>query len=103
MRGGEFLLGENVHRVLVLGAMIHARNETEFVERPANERALEHQPGQPHVAGGLQVNLIERARQVVRAVAAGAFAERFGIRDGGLAAVAKCRHRIANLLNLRQR
>src|ERR1039458_10549717 len=101
MRRGVLLLGQLVHGVLVLGSMIHAGNETEFVERPRDKWGLRHQSRQADVTRRLQAYLVERRREVVRAVALAALAEGLRIGDGWLALAAKCDDGIADFLDLR--
>ena len=80
-----------------------ARDEAEFVERAAKERGFGHQAGETNFARGLEINLVERGGEVIRAVGLLAFAERLGVGDGGFAGVAEGDDGVANLLDVGQR
>jgi hypothetical protein len=66
--GVYFVSVKLVHGVFVFGAVVHARDEPEFVERAAHKRRLGHQAGQPDIAGRLQVNPVESGGEVIRPV-----------------------------------
>src|SRR6185437_9160591 len=59
MRRRHLGLGQDVHRRLVLGAMLEAWLDAELVERAAEERHLDAQAHQPDLAEGLQPQLVE--------------------------------------------
>ena len=75
-RPGEAVLGEPVRRVLVFVPLHHLDVQAELVERAAEEQLPHADPGKAEIPGGLEVDLAERGRQVVRQIAARHFTER---------------------------
>src|SRR6185312_5481234 len=102
MRRRHLRLGQDVHRGLVLGAMIEARLDAELVERAAEERRLDAQADQPDLAEGLQPQLVEGRAQVIGARAGAELAEAVGITESELALGAKGGDGVAQLLDLRR-
>ena len=78
----ELFLGKQVHCVLVLVPVVEPGRQPEFVERAAEERRLAQHAGHPDVAGRLEVNFVERGREIICAetgtILTGRFHERRG-------------------------
>src|SRR5215470_8499350 len=73
---GEPLLGQPVGGVLVLVPLADLVLQAQLVQRAPVEPLFQAEPGQPHVAGRLEPDAVERGREVVRRVAGGELAER---------------------------
>src|SRR5919106_872313 len=69
-------------------------------KEPAQQRRLDQDAGQAEPAKRLQMDLVERGREVVTHGAGPELAEAVGMRVGELASVAKRRERRAQLLSL---
>ena len=65
LRWLHLLVGHRVHRGFVFRAMVEARDESEQVERAAEERRLDPQADQPDLAERLQPDLVEGRREVI--------------------------------------
>ncbi len=100
MRRGHLGFGQQVHRGLVLLAMLEFGHDPEEVERSLDEEGLGVKAGQPDIAGGLQPDLIECRRHVVGPGPRAELAEAVGKSQRELALAAKRGNRIADFLNL---
>ena len=95
---GEPTLGEQVGSVLVFVPLGELRCDAGLVERPAQERHLDGDACETHIAGGLQPDLVAERRQVVADAARVELAERLGPRDGELALAAEIGDRLTKFL-----
>ncbi len=92
--------GEGVVEGLVGAPAVAARQDAQLVEKAARQRRLQEQAGQAQGARGLQLDPLERAGQIVAAVARAELAEAVGVGHGQLALGAKPGHGVAQLLQL---
>ena len=93
--------GEDVHRPLVLLALIELRLDADTGQRLLQERAFKARADEPDRARRLQPDLVEGGGEVVMRVAVAGLAEGFREGDGELAALAEGADRVAQLLCLR--
>ena len=93
---------KGVQRVLVFIAVVAVESHAQLGKRALDEGRLEHDPRQPDIPRGLQVDLVKRGRQVVRAVAGTELAESFRVGNGKLLVRPETLDSVANLLHLSQ-
>ena len=102
MRRGHLGLGQQVHRGLVLLAMIEFGDDPEEVERSLDERRFRVEPGQADIADWLQPDLVERRRQIIGPRSRAKLAKAVGKSYGELALASERRDCVADLLDLGQ-
>jgi hypothetical protein len=81
--------------------VIAVKGHAQLGERSLDERRLQDDAGQSDVARGLQIDMVERRRQVISAVARTKLSKGFRVGDGKFLVRAKSQHGIANFLRLR--
>ncbi len=95
-------LRDDVEGVLVFVTVIAPHLHADLVESVCKERRLHDETCQADVAGRLQIDLVERSGEIIRAVARSELAEGLGVGDSRLSLGAEAAYRVANLLCLRQ-
>jgi len=100
MRRRHLAFGQDVHRGLVLLAMIKFGDDTENVEGALEERRVGIEPGQADISQRLQPDFVERGGQIIRPGSRTELAKAVGEGQREFAFGAEIGDRIADLLNV---